>query len=161
MGIPTSGKNLFPSNISGLPTWYIIRLSSEGFIARRETSEILVAMNRATANDDIAKVPAGGVVIYPTEWKIPETRSDVTYYSLPVLQLAKSSGLTAKLLTYAANMVYVGALAELLGIEIAEIENALLHHFNGKRKPVESNMAVVTAAAEFVRANIVKRYFPR
>ncbi len=157
MGIPTSGKNLFPSNISGLPTWYIIRLSSEGFIARRETSEILVAMNRATANDDIAKVPAGGVVIYPTEWKIPETRSDVTYYSLPVLQLAKSSGLTAKLLTYAANMVYVGALAELLGIEIAEIENALLHHFNGKRKPVESNMAVVTAAAEFVRANIVKK----
>lgn len=157
MGIPTSGKNLFPSNISGLPTWYLIRISEEGFIARREQSEILVAFNRSTAVDDIAKVPAGGVVIYPSEWKMNEDRADVIYYSLPVQQLAKASGASAKLLSYAANMVYVGALVELLGIEVAEIENALLYHFNEKRRPVESNMAVVNAAIEYTRTNIVKQ----
>jgi 2-oxoglutarate/2-oxoacid ferredoxin oxidoreductase subunit alpha len=157
MGIPATGKNLFPSNISGLPTWFIIRLSDEGFIARREQAEILIAMNRATAAEDIANVPAGGVVIYPSEWKLTEERQDIIYYSLPVQQLAKESKSSAKLLTYAANMVYVGALVELLGIEIDEIEGALLHHFSGKRKAVDSNMAVVRAAVNYTRENIQKR----
>ncbi len=117
MGIPTTGKNLFPSNIAGLPTWFIIRVSKEGYTARREDAEVLVAMNRTTAAEDIAKVPAGGVVIYPLEWKLAETRSDVTYYRMPVQQLAKDSGANAKLVPYVANMVYVGVLSELLGID--------------------------------------------
>ncbi len=157
MGIPTTGKNLFPSNIAGLPTWYIIRLSREGFIARRETSEILVAMNRTTLAEDVAKVPAGGVIIYPTEWKLSEDRADVTYYSLPVQQLAKDSGSSADLRPYVANMAYVGALAELLGIDMGEIEDALLNHFGGKRKPVDLNFGVVKAAAAHIKQNATKR----
>ncbi len=157
MGIPVSGKNLFPSNIAGLPTWFIIRLSKEGFIARREQAEILCAMNRATASEDIAKVPSGGVVIYPSEWKLPEERADLFYYSLPVQQMAKASGANAKMVSYVANMVYVGALVELLGIDIAEIDAALMHHFNGKRKAVDLNMGVVKAAVEYTKANIQKR----
>ncbi len=157
MGIPTTGKNLFPSNIQGLPTWYIIRISREGYIGRRENAEVLIAMNRATADEDISKVPSGGVVIYPTEWKLSESRDDVTYYALPVQQLAKASGASAKMLSYVANMAYVGALVTLLGIDINEIDAALMHHFGGKRKAVDLNMGVVKAAAEYCQQNITKR----
>ena len=158
MGIPTTGKNLFPSNIQGLPTWYIIRLSREGYIGRRENAEILIAMNPATATEDMAKVPAGGVIIYPSEWKMTvETRTDVTYYSLPVQQLAKAAGAAPKMVAYVANMAYVGALAELLGIELDEIDAALMWHFSGKRKAVDLNMGVVKAAMEYVRTNLTKR----
>src|SRR5499427_7298471 len=76
MGIPASGKNIFPSNIQGLPTWFSIRLSKDGFVARRETAEIVVALNRQTATEDIASVATGGVVIYPSEWKLNEDRED-------------------------------------------------------------------------------------
>lgn len=157
MGIPTTGKNLFPSNIAGLPTWFIIRLSNEGYIARREQSEILIAMNRATAADDMAKVPTGGVIIYPVEWKLNEDRTDVTYYPIPVQQLAKASGASAKMLSYVANMAYVGALAFLLGIEVQEIDNALMFHFSGKRKAVDLNMNVIKAAIAYCQENVTKK----
>jgi len=157
MGIPVSGKNIFPSNIQGLPTWFSIRLSKDGFIARRETSEIIVAMNRQTVAEDIANVPAGGVVIYPSEWKLNEDRTDITYYSLPVMQMAKDSGASTDLRPYVANMVYVGALAELLGIDVDEIKSALMEHFHGKQKPVDLNFGVVQAAIDYTRNNITKR----
>src|SRR5258706_286684 len=157
MGIPASGKNIFPSNIQGLPTWFSIRVSREGFIARRETAEIVVALNRQTAADDIAGVPLGGVVIYPTEWKLSEDRDDITYYSLPVQQMAKDSGANADLRPYVANMVYVGALTELLGIDVEEIKAALADHFQGKQKPIDLNFGVVQAAIDYTRANITKR----
>src|SRR5690242_7003614 len=78
MGIPVSGKNIFPSNIQGLPTWYHIRVSKDGYIARRETAEVVVALNRQTAADDIAGVAPGGFVVLPEEWKLPQTREDIT-----------------------------------------------------------------------------------
>jgi 2-oxoglutarate/2-oxoacid ferredoxin oxidoreductase subunit alpha len=157
MGVPVSGKNLFPSNIAGLPTWFTIRLSEQGFIARRDRAEVLVAMNRQTAAEDMATVPPGGVIVYPAEWKIAEERTDVTYYSLPVQQMAKASGADAKMVPYVANMVYVGALIELLGIEFAEVEAAITLHFKGKPKPIALNMGVVQQALEYTKANITKR----
>ena len=157
MGIPVSGKNLFPSNIAGLPTWFTIRLSEAGYVARRDRAEVLVAMNRQTAAEDMRTVPAGGVIIYPQEWKIPEERTDVTYYALPVQQMAKASGADAKMVPYVANMVYVGALIELLGIELAEVEAAITHHFKGKAKPIALNMGVVRQALDYTRANVTKR----
>lgn len=157
MGIPVSGKNIFPSNIQGLPTWFHIRISEHGYVARRDTSEVVVALNRATAAQDIASVTPGGVLISPTEWKLPEERTDITYYSLPVQQMAKDSGANAELRPYVANMVYVGALAELLGIDLGEIEKAISEHFGGKRKPIDLNFGVVKAAVEYTRQNITKR----
>lgn len=157
MGIPVTGKNLFPSNIQGLPTWFQIRLSEDGFVGRRDTCEVLVALNRGTAAEDIANVSSGGVVIAPSEWKLPEDRTDVTYYMLPVQQMAKDSGASADLRPYVANMAYVGALVELLGIDVDEIEAALMNHFGGKRKAVDLNFGVVKAAIEYTRANITKR----
>src|SRR5437868_3695160 len=108
MGIPVNGKNLFPSNISGLPTWYTIRVSKDGWIARRETSEILVAFNPQTADADLAALPAGGVCIYPADLKFASRREDVVYYPLPVKEMVKNSGADAKLRDYIANMAYVG-----------------------------------------------------
>src|SRR5215469_14836742 len=157
MGIPVSGKNIFPSNIQGLPTWFSIRASEDCFTARRETAEIVVALNRQTAADDIAGVAAGGVVIYPSEWKLSEDRQDVFYYSLPVQQMAKDSGASADMRPYVANMVYVGALTELLGIEVEEIKAALTDHFHGKTKPIELNFGVVQAAIDYTREHITKR----
>lgn len=158
MGIPVSGKNIFPSNIEGLPTWYSIRLSDEGYTARRDTTEVLVALNKDTAAEDIAGVAPGGVVICPTEWKLAPSRDDLTYYTLPVAQMAKDSGAeTPKLRRQVANMVYVGALVELLGIDINEIERAITEHFNGKRKPIDLNFSLVKAAAQYTRENLPKR----
>jgi 2-oxoglutarate/2-oxoacid ferredoxin oxidoreductase subunit alpha len=157
MGIPVSGKNIFPSNIQGLPTWFSIRASKDGFIGRRETAEIVVALNRQTAAEDIAGVAAGGVVIYPSEWKLSEDREDVFYYSLPVQQMAKDSGASADMRPYVANMVYVGALTELLGIEVDEIKAALTDHFHGKPGPINLNFGVVQAAIDYTKQNITKR----
>jgi 2-oxoglutarate/2-oxoacid ferredoxin oxidoreductase subunit alpha len=156
MGIPVSGKNIFPSNIQGLPTWFHIRVSEAGYTSRRDTAEVVVALNRATVAQDIASVASGGVLICPEEWKLPRERTDITYYTLPVQQMAKDSGASAELRPYVANMVYVGALAELLGIDLDEIERAISEHFGGKRKPIDLNFGVVKAAVEYTRANIVK-----
>ncbi|HEV8190455.1 MAG TPA: 2-oxoacid:acceptor oxidoreductase subunit alpha [Ktedonobacterales bacterium] len=156
MGIPVSGKNLFPSNIQGLPTWFQIRVSEDGHVGRRDTCEVLAAMNRNTLAEDIARVSPGGVVITPTEWNVQETRDDLTYYSIPVQQMAKDSGANAELRPYVANMAYVGALTELLGIDVDEIEAALMHHFGGKRKAVDLNFGVVKAAIDYTQENITK-----
>jgi 2-oxoglutarate ferredoxin oxidoreductase subunit alpha len=157
MGIPVSGKNLFPSNIQGLPTWYTIRVSHEGFIARRQRAEIVVAMNPATALEDHKNVEPGGVFMYADDLKLPLDRSDLAYYPIPVKKLSQEHETDAKLRTYVANMVYVGALAHLLGILLDDIEAALLFHFKGKRKPVDANMKVVRAAADWAAANLEKR----
>jgi 2-oxoglutarate ferredoxin oxidoreductase subunit alpha len=156
MGVPVSGKNLFPSNIAGLPTWYTIRLSKHGYTARREGTEILVAFNQKTADEDIAALPEGGVCFHPDDMKFGSRREDVTYYPIPVKDLVKQSGADVKLRDYVANMAYVGALAELLSIDMDEIKAAISRHFKGKTKPIDLNYGVVASAAEWVRANLTK-----
>ncbi|MFO7169017.1 MAG: 2-oxoacid:acceptor oxidoreductase subunit alpha [Chloroflexota bacterium] len=157
MGIPVSGKNLFPSNIQGLPTWYTIRVSKHGYTARREGTEILVAFNPRTADEDLAALPPGGVCVHPDDLKFAQPREDVIYYPLPVKELVKQSGADVKLRDYIANMAYVGALTELLSIDINEIYKALDKHFKGRKKPIDLNFGMVTAAAEWTRANLPKR----
>src|SRR5215216_4878676 len=116
MGIPVSGKNLFPSNIAGLPTWYTIRISKDGYVARREGTEILVAFNPKTAEEDLEALPIGGVCFHPDDMKFVKRREDVAFYPIPVKELVKQSGASPKLRDYVANMAYVGALTELLAI---------------------------------------------
>jgi len=156
MGVPVSGKNLFPSNIQGLPTWFTIRVSKDGYIARRERAEILVAMNKATIAEDIQKLESGGVCLHPLEEPLPVQREDVTTYAMPVLDLSKKSGADAKLRPYVANMVYVGTLAFVLGIELDEIEQAITFHFSGKKKPIDMNVGVVRAAFDWAAHNVTK-----
>ena len=96
MGIPVTGKNLFPSNIQGLPTWYIIRVSKDGYLARREPYEIVVCMNSRTAAEDMEKVAEGGIVLYDDAMPIAARRPDVTYYPMPVSKLVKEANVAVR-----------------------------------------------------------------
>ncbi len=157
MGIPVSGKNLFPSNIQGLPTWYTIRVNKDGFLARREENEVVVAMNPATFLQDLAGVVPGGAFYYADDIRLPINRQDVYAYPMPVKQITKNSGAPSNLRDYVANMVYVGILAQMLGIDLENIYQALNFHFKGKSKAIDLNYGVVQAAAEWAAKNLEKR----
>jgi 2-oxoglutarate ferredoxin oxidoreductase subunit alpha len=157
MGIPVSGKNLFPSNIQGRPTWYTIRVNAEGWTARRDHADIVIAMNAETALDDHAKVAPDGVFIYAEDIKIALDRPDVSYYPIPAKKIAGEIEKDPRLKTYAANMVYVGVLAWMLNIEVKEIESALMFHFKNKEKPVKLNMAVIDASIKYAQEKLVKK----
>jgi 2-oxoglutarate ferredoxin oxidoreductase subunit alpha len=156
MGIPVSGKNLFPSNIQGLPTWYTIRVSKDGYLARREEHEIIIAMNQASFMQDLNDVVPGGVFIYADDIKLPINRQDISVYSMPVKQLVKESQAPSNLRDYIANMVYVGVLAYILGIDLDKIYMALNFHFKGKVKPIDMNFGMVKAAFDWAAENLVK-----
>ncbi len=155
MGIPVTGKNLFPSNIQGLPTWFNIRLSKDGFLARRERVEIMICMNGATVAEDMESVEAGGIILYDDSLPIANHRKDVRYFPMPVKELVKAANLPYNLQRYVANMVYVGVAAYLLEIEMDEIKDALSWNFGGKTKPIELNWGMVTAAYTWATENLV------
>ena len=157
MGIPVAGKNLFPSNIQGLPTWYTIRLSKHGFTARCEEHEIVVCMNDSSFARDLASVQKGGAFYFDARIKQPITRSDISLYAMPVKDIVnKDSSIPSDFRDLVGNMVYVGVLAETLGIDAEKIKAALHFHFGGKAKPIEMNFNTVTAAAEWARQNLEK-----
>lgn len=157
MGIPVSGKNLFPSNIQGLPTWYTIRVSSLGETARRDTVEILVAMNQPTVAEDLEGLTSGGVCFYNDELQMPPERDDVVYYPMPIKDFVKQVDPPRDLRDYVANMGYVGVISEKLGIDLAAVRRALWKHFGGREKPVELNMSMIELAAEWSAANLEKQ----
>lgn len=154
MGIPVNGKNLFPSNIQGLPTWYIIRLSKDGYLARRETTEVQVCMNGRTVAEDMEETSSGGIILYDDSLPVANQRKDVTFYPMPVKELVKAAQLPHSLRDYVANMVYVGVLTELLGIDPAEVEAALSWHFAGKEKPLRLNMDMIERAILWTREHV-------
>ncbi len=156
MGIPISGKNLFPSNIQGLPTWFTIRASQEGYTARRETTEILVAMNHATFLEDLEGLVGGGVCFYPDHIAKPDLRDDVVFYPMPVREIIKANDPPRELRDYMSNMVYVGVVSQMIGIEIEAIRGALESHFKGREKPINMNMSIIEDAANWASENLVK-----
>jgi 2-oxoglutarate/2-oxoacid ferredoxin oxidoreductase subunit alpha len=155
MGIPVTGKNLFPSNIQGLPTWYNIRLSQQGYLARREAVEVMICMNGATVADDMASVAKNGIVLYDEALPLAARRADVRYYAMPVKELVKAADLPFNLRDYVANMVYVGVAAYLLEIEMAEIKAALEWNFKGKPKPIALNWEMVQRAYTWATENLL------
>lgn len=156
MGIPVGAKNLFPSNIKGLPTWYTIRASKHGYTARKAITEIAVAMNESTAAEDIANLPPGGVCILPQEWKWGHSRSDIVYYEIPVKETVTKANVPADFRDRIANMVYVGACAQLFGISMDVVRQALLDTFNGKEKPAMMNFGVAELAYAWAQENLHK-----
>jgi 2-oxoglutarate/2-oxoacid ferredoxin oxidoreductase subunit alpha len=157
MGIPVSGKNIFPSNIQGLPTWYTIRVNKDGFLARVERDDIVVAMNPATFTNEMNYLVPGGVLLYSDDIKMPVTRADIIAYPMPVKKITREMEVPPNLRDYIANMVYVGVLAQLLGIDLEKIHQALDAHFKGKQKAINSNYTVIEASAKWAAANLVKR----
>ncbi len=139
MGVPVSGKNLFPSNIQGLPTWFTIRVNKDGYIARRENNEFVICMNAETASEDVLALQPGTVVVYDEPLKLNLVRADLEYYAVPFDKLVVPVCPEAKLRKLVKNMLYTGVAAHLLGIDMAEIEKALRKQF-GKRKAKAADM---------------------
>ncbi len=156
MGVPVAGKNIFPSNIQGLPTWYTIRVNKDGFLGRLEERHIVVAMNPNTFTRDYESLVPGGAFFYPDDVKQPIDRQDISTYPMPIKKLSREADVAPNLRDYLANMVYVGVLAQVIGIDLQKIYLALDYHFKGKKKAVESNFALVKAAADWARENLVK-----
>jgi 2-oxoglutarate/2-oxoacid ferredoxin oxidoreductase subunit alpha len=158
MGIPVSGKNLFPSNIQGLPTWYTIRVNKDGFIARREEQEIVIAMNPESFARDLASVAPGGAFFYSDDIKQPITRADIAVYAMPVKQIVRSDQtIPSDFRDLVGNMVYVGALAQMIGLDLEKIYTALSFHFKGKPKPIDMNFNTVKAGADWAKVNLTKK----
>ncbi len=157
MGIPVSGRNLFPSNIKGLPTWYTIRVNANGHTANKRMCDLLVAMNMATFHEDLMKLNQGGVCFYDDRMAEPIDRQDVIFYPIPIRTLVKEVNPSKELREYIANMTYVGVLSEILAIDINEIRKALETHFGGREKSVALNMRMIELAASWGRENLPKR----
>ena len=158
MGIPVSGKNLFPSNIQGLPTWYTIRANKDGFLARREEQEIVVAMNPESFTRDLASVAVGGAFFYADDIKQPVTRADIAIYPMPVKQIVRGDPtIPNDFRDLVGNMVYVGVLSQMIGLDLETIRAALSFHFKGKQKPIDMNLNIVKASVEWAKANLEKK----
>src|SRR5580700_10028319 len=125
MGVPISGKNMFPSNIAGLPTWFTIRASKHGYIARKKEIDLLIAMNAETAQDDVKTLAPGAAVLYDAPLALDKLRNDLIFYAVPYDKLSATVGADAKLRKLIKNMIYVGVAAQLLEIDFAEVEKAI------------------------------------
>jgi 2-oxoglutarate/2-oxoacid ferredoxin oxidoreductase subunit alpha len=156
MGIPVSGKNLFPSNIAGLPTWYTIRASKEGYVARKKEIDILIAMNPETSKEDMLSLPAGAAAIYEESADLRQFRNDVACYPVPFDKLTAAVCPEAKLRKLVKNMIYVGIAAQLLKMDLTAVEAALRKQFAKKVKAADLNWAAVQAGYEYAATNFTK-----
>jgi 2-oxoglutarate ferredoxin oxidoreductase subunit alpha len=156
MGIPVSGKNLFPSNIAGLPTWYTIRADARGYVARKKEIDFLVAMNPETAREDVLALEAGAAVVFDEPLKLQDLRADLTFYPVPFDKLVAPICPDARLRRLVRNMIYDGVLSRLLGIEMAEMEKALGKQLGNKAKAVALNQAALKAGYDFAEAHLTK-----
>lgn len=157
MGVPVSSKNLFPSNIAGLPTWYTIRVSRYGWVARKADIDVLIAMNPETAREDVLSLAPGAAVIYDEPFKLNEIRSDLTYYPVPFDRLAAATGADAKVRKLVKNMVYVGVAAHLLSIDMEWVEKTVRKQFAKKVKAAELNLNAVHAGFDYAVSTLTKQ----
>lgn len=157
MGIPVSGKNLFPSNIAGLPTWYTIRVSRDGYLARKREVDVLVAMNAATAREDVMGLDPGAAVVYDEAVDLSAVRDDLVFYPVPFASLVAEACPNAKLRRLVRNMIYVGVLAKLLNIDLVHVEESLNRHLGRKVKALGLNQAALRGGYEYADEHLGKR----
>jgi len=154
MGVPVSGKNLFPSNIAGLPTWFTIRVSERGYLARAGGNHVLVAMNPETSVADIGAMGPGSILILNEGVPSPAIPADRTVYKIPFSKLVEPLVADAKLRKLVVNMVYVGVVAGLLGIDPQEVDGALTAQLGKKPKALDMNRAAVKAGEEYAAQHL-------
>ena len=157
MGVPVSGKNLFPSNIAGLPTWFTIRASKDGYVARKKYIDLLVAMNPETAREDILALPTHGVAVYEESLNLKQYRDDVVCYPVPFDKITAAVCPEAKLRKLVKNMVYVGVMAQLLEIDMDCVYAALQKQFAKKQKALDLNFGAVKAGAAYFTEKLTKQ----
>src|ERR1700758_4993091 len=157
MGVPVSGKNMFPSNIAGLPTWYTIRASKRGYVGRKKEVDFLVAMNAETAKEDVLTLDPGAAVVYDEPLKLNTLRKDLVFYPVPFDKLVTPVCPDAKLRRLVRNMIYDGVLAKLLGIDLAHMETALNKQLGKKAKAVALNAGALKAGWDYAEATFTKQ----
>jgi 2-oxoglutarate ferredoxin oxidoreductase subunit alpha len=157
MGVPVSGKNMFPSNIAGLPTWYTIRASAKGYIGRKKEVDFLVAMNPETAREDVLTLAPGAAVVYDEPLKLNELRQDLIFYPVPFDKLMQPITHDAKLRRLVRNMVYDGVLSRVLSIDMGQMEKALKKQLGKKLKAIELNMSALKAGSDYAEATFTKQ----
>ena len=157
MGVPVSGKNMFPSNIAGLPTWYTIRANLNGYVARKKEIDLLVAMNVETAKEDVLSLQPGAAVLYDEPLKLNTLRDDLVFYPVPFDKLVADVCKDAKLRRLVKNMIYDGVLSKLINVEMAQMEHALRRQLGKKTKAIELNLAALHAGSVFAEEHLVKR----
>src|SRR5579863_9270931 len=159
LGIPVAPKNVFPSNIEGLPTWFDVRVSALGYQCRARDFDVLVAVNAATWQQDVAGVKSGGAVVHEESFpcKGDTLREDLSYYAVPFSALAKEHFADkGELRKYLMNMIYVGVVAQLLEIPTETVEESLRGQFRTKPKAVELNMSAINVGIEYAREHLEK-----
>ena len=157
MGVPVSGKNMFPSNIAGLPTWYTIRASAKGYIGRKKDIDFVVAMNPETAREDVLTLSPGAAVVYDEPLKLNALRNDLSFYPVPFDKLIAPITHDAKLRRLVRNMIYDGVLSRLLSIDMSQMEKALRKQLGKKQKAIELNMGALKAGYDYAEASLPKQ----
>jgi len=155
MGIPVTGKNLFPSNIQGLPTWYEIRANREGYMSASGRVDVMVAMNVQTYQKDLNEVSPGGVLIYDSTWPRESTllRNDITVLGVPLAKLCNEAFSVARIRILMKNVAYAGVLAALMDIDLKMIKTLLEETFAAKPKLVESNLKAIMLGYDYAMEN--------
>ena len=157
MGIPVSGKNMFPSNIQGLPTWFTIRASKDGYVGRKKEIDFLVAMNPETAREDVLKLDPGAAVVYDEPLKLDALRSDLHFYPVPFDKLVGPVCPEPKLRKLVRNMIYDGIVAWVLSIDMEEVHTALVRQFGKKKaKAAELNWGACQAGYDYASKTFTK-----
>ena len=159
MGVPVSGKNLFPSNIAGLPTWFTIRVSKDGYVARKPDPEILIAMNAESAAGDVRPLKPGSVVLFDEPLKLENLRDDLVFFPVPFDKLVATVAPEPKLKKLLRNMVYVGVMAHLVSLEMTAVDEAISRQFSAKKRATELNVAAAHAGYDYAVANLARSRF--
>ena len=155
MGVPVAVRNIFPSNIQGLPTWFEVRVTEAGHLGRRGGVDLMVAMNPQTWDKDVAEIEPGGYLFYDSTKPMPASkfRTDITVVGVPLTAICNAAYTAARERQLFKNIIYVGALAYLLGIEIAVIETLLAEQFEGRDRLIKANVAALHMGRDWVRDN--------
>ncbi|MGH9818847.1 MAG: 2-oxoacid:acceptor oxidoreductase family protein, partial [Pyrinomonadaceae bacterium] len=155
MGIPVTPKNIFPSNIQGLPTWYEVRVSEKGYLGRRAGLDLVVAVNPQSMTKDHADVAPGGYFLYDSSKPLPPTynRDDINYIAIPLMALCNAEFTDARQRQLFKNIVYIGALSTLLDIEFAVLDGLIGEQFKGKEKLIEPNIKALNIGVRYVKEN--------
>jgi 2-oxoglutarate ferredoxin oxidoreductase subunit alpha len=156
MGVPVSPRNIFPSNIQGLPTWYEVRVSEQGWLGRRGGIDMMVAMNPQTWKADVAELEPGGYLFYDSTRPLPPSafRDDIHVIGMPLTEICNAAYQDPRQRQLFKNIVYVGALSVLLGIEPAEIEKLFAEQFRGKEKLLDSNVRALQLGRNFAQEHL-------
>lgn len=155
MGIPVTPKNIFPSNIQGLPTWYEVRVSEKGYLARKAGIDLMVAVNPQSMLQDVKSVKSGGYLLYDSSKKLHSEfiREDINYIGIPLMEMCNAAYSDARQRQLFKNIIYVGALAALLDIDFKVFEDLLAEQFKGKERLIPANIEALKMGADYVKAN--------